>query len=68
VSCPSCQWRYYVGAELLRAHKVVALCPKCRTEFDPRPYLEPARQVRAAAAEAPNRVRGDWVYYGRRST
>lgn len=41
VICPNCKYRYYVGASLLMAEGVPAICPKCRHEFDPKSSLEP---------------------------
>lgn len=41
VICPNCKYRYYVGASLLMAEGIPAVCPKCRHEFDPRSNLEP---------------------------
>ena len=40
VRCPNCNWRYYLCEPLVRRSDVPAICPKCRTEFDPRPVLE----------------------------
>ena len=42
VRCPNCNWRYYLGEPLLRRSDIPAICPKCRTEFDPRIALEPS--------------------------
>jgi len=39
VICPECEYRYYVGRQLL-LENIPAICPKCRIEFDPRPQLE----------------------------
>ena len=39
VICPNCSYRYYVGPRLLIA-ELPAICPKCRTEFDPSQHLE----------------------------
>ncbi len=41
VICPNCNYRYYVGEQLLLAEGTPAKCPKCRHEFDPRANLEP---------------------------
>jgi len=41
VICPSCQYRYYIGSQLLLVDGVPAICPKCRTEFEPKANLEP---------------------------
>ena len=40
VICPKCQFRYYIGPQLLLAEGIPTICPKCRHEFDPKPYLE----------------------------
>ncbi len=41
VNCPKCKNRFYIGSQLLLVNNVPAICPKCRTEFDPKPNLEP---------------------------
>ncbi len=40
VICPKCKLRYYVGPSLLMVEGIPAICPKCRTEFDPKERLE----------------------------
>ena len=41
VICPKCQFRYYVGPQLLLVEGIPSICPKCRHEFDPKNHLEP---------------------------
>jgi predicted Zn finger-like uncharacterized protein len=40
VKCPKCQFRYYVGPQLLAVEGMHTLCPKCHHEFDPKTHLE----------------------------
>ncbi len=40
VNCPKCQFRYYVGPQLLLVEGLPSICPKCRHEFDPKKHLE----------------------------
>jgi hypothetical protein len=47
VICPSCTWRYYLGAPILLVSGSYSICPKCRLEFDPRPHLlEPLSEMK----------------------
>lgn len=49
ISCPKCKYRYHVGPQLLRAAEPQSICPKCRFEFDPTPYVEPRHDEVSAA-------------------
>ena len=40
VKCPKCNYRYYVGPQMLVVEGVPAVCPKCEHEFDPRLHRE----------------------------
>ncbi len=40
VKCPKCKYRYYIGPQLILVDDALAVCPKCRHEFDPKPHLE----------------------------
>lgn len=49
LKCPNCAYRFYAGVPLMLAKDTPAICPKCRSEFDPRLNVEPKiSQVRAA--------------------
>ncbi len=46
VICPNCKYRYQIGQRLItEMQKPQAICPKCRTEFDPRDPLVPRPKV-----------------------
>ena len=66
LSCPNCQWRYYADERLFLVENPEAICPKCRTEFDPRTRLEPRPMVSAIAPKTAIKEQQGWVYYGRR--
>ena len=40
VICPKCNYRYYVGASLLVAEGIPAMCPRCHHEFDAKEHLD----------------------------
>ena len=40
VICPKCQFRYYIGPQLLAVEGMHTLCPRCHHEFDPKTHLE----------------------------
>ncbi len=50
VKCPKCNYRYYVGPQLLLVEDALAICPKCRHEFDPKLHLE-SKLTGVAASE-----------------
>jgi hypothetical protein len=39
IVCPQCKYRYYISLQLLEKG-IDTICPKCRLEFAPMPYLE----------------------------
>ena len=40
VKCPTCKYRFYIGPQFFMVEGALAICPKCRHEFDPKRYLE----------------------------
>ena len=39
VVCPNCKYLYYVGPAVLNTEGALAVCPKCRHEFDAKSNL-----------------------------
>ena len=40
VICPKCNFRYYIGPQLLEVEGMHTLCPKCNSEFNPGKNIE----------------------------
>jgi ssDNA-binding Zn-finger/Zn-ribbon topoisomerase 1 len=40
VRCPKCNFRFYVGPQLLTVKEALAYCPKCHSEFKAEPNLD----------------------------
>ncbi len=41
VICPKSKHRFYVSAQLLLVDEILAICPRCRHEFDAKSNVEP---------------------------
>lgn len=44
VLCPNCDFRFYVGAEMLLVEQIQAHCPRCHSEFDVKTNLESVKK------------------------
>lgn len=45
LTCPACQFEYYVGHELLALQGFPTVCPKCHHEYDPHDSAKPIRET-----------------------
>ena len=59
VTCPACQFRYYVGHSLVRVPGFPTCCPRCHHEFGlerSNPPVDPPPPLLVGGADPPARL------------